>query len=415
MRSFTSIRSVFASRLSMSACYSASSRNFSSSLSADKLQVVKKIGKPTPLPALQDLVFGQSFSDHMLEIDWDIDNGWHTPIIKPLSPLNLHPAVSSLHYSLQCFEGMKAFIDPNGDIRTFRFDRNMARFKNSVRRLALPDFDETELLKLIDRLLDLDHSFIPNKDGYSIYLRPTMIATQPTLGVSAPKHAKLFVITCPVGPYYPSGFKPVKLWADTKSVRAWPGGSGDSKLGSNYAPTIFPQQKAAQEGWSQILWLYPTLNGVKHDYAMTEVGTMNFFMRWRNEQGVEQLVTPPLDTGIILPGVTRDSILNLARSIEKTSGVEVVERDILMRRDFLPAIEEGRVLEAFGAGTAAVVSPIDAIGFEDKVLSIPLDPKNPSAGIGPYAMTMLNNLWDIQYGRSQFKDWSKVVPKVLRK
>jgi len=178
----------------------------------------------------------------MLEVDWDSTSGWHAPTISPYRPFQLDPACSVFHYGLSAFEGMKAYKDSRGGVRLFRPDMNMARLSRSMARLALgPPLDSQGFLECIKRLTLTEASWIPPGDGYSLYIRPTVIGTQPTLGVGPSQHLKLFTITCPVGPYYPEGFKPVAIYAEQSAVRAWPGGMGDTKCGGNYAPTIAVQ------------------------------------------------------------------------------------------------------------------------------------------------------------------------------
>lgn len=343
------------------------------------------------------LVFGAVTSDHMLEIDWHSDNGWSKPVITPYHNLSLDPASSVFHYGLEAFEGMKAYKDANGKIRLFRPDLNMQRMTASMKKLSMPELDQEGFLKCIERLVKEEQSWIPEGEGFSLYLRPTVIATHPYLGVAQTKSIKLFCITCPVGPYYPEGFKPVRLLAESDAVRAWPGGIGDAKVGGNYAPTIRVQVSAASKGFSQVLWLF----GDKKE--VTEVGTMNFFAFWVNEKGKKELVTPPLD-GTILPGVTRQSILDLARTWKE---FDVSERKFTIH-DIVKASKENRLLEAFGAGTAAVVSPIKALSFEGEELKVPLDPKDPSAGAGPMAKRFWNELTSIQYGKVDHP-WSVII------
>ena len=182
------------------------------------------------MPAMQGLAFGRHFSDHMLEADWEPEGGWGAPRIKPFGDLTISPAAMSLHYAVECFEGMKAYKDANGQIRLFRPDCNVARLNDSLDRLHLPRVDEAAFVACVGELLKVDERWIPTGEGYSLYLRPTVIATDPYLGVGVANKVKLYVITCPVGPYYPTGFKPIKLLADDKNVRAWPGGCGASKV-----------------------------------------------------------------------------------------------------------------------------------------------------------------------------------------
>ncbi|KAK5580674.1 hypothetical protein RB653_000697 [Dictyostelium firmibasis] len=339
------------------------------------------------------LVFGKQFSDHMIEVPWTKEEGWGTPKISGYHNLSIPPSASVLHYALECFEGMKAYKDSNGKIRLFRPDQNMNRFLNSAKRICLPEFNKEAVVELIKKLCIMDKDWIPEGKGYSLYLRPTLIATQNSLGVGASNSALMFVIASPVGPYYPEGFKPVKLIADDQYVRAWAGGSGAFKLGSNYAPTIFPQLEAAKKGYSQVLWLL-------NDYV-TEVGTMNMFVYWKNAQGEKELITPPLGDGTILPGVTRDSILKLA---QKWGEFKITEKNFTMT-ELAKAIKEGRVLEAFGAGTAAIVSPIESISYKGENYNIPID---TSLGCGPLTKKISESIMSIQYGETD-SDWSVVI------
>src|SRR5579871_4857684 len=210
--------------------------------------------------------------DHMLTIEWTQSEGWLAPKITPYQNLSLDPATCVFHYAFECFEGMKAYRTKDGNVRIFRPDKNMERFNKSAARIALPTFEPTALTELIAKFAKLEERFIPDKRGYSLYLRPTMIGTQKTLGISPPGSALLYVIASPVGPYYPTGFKAVSLEATDYAVRAWPGGVGDKKLGANYAPCIVPQLQAAKKGLHQNLWLFGEQEFV------TEVGTMKMFV-----------------------------------------------------------------------------------------------------------------------------------------
>jgi branched-chain amino acid aminotransferase len=336
----------------------------------------------------------------MLEVDWTLEKGWTDPVIKPAQNLSLHPFVSGLHYGLQAFEGMKAYYGDDKKLRLFRPEMNMARLAKSMKTLAMPELsidDQKNFLSCIEALVKLDSKWIPKQRGFSLYLRPTVIGTHPLLGVNAAKSVKLYVVTSPAGPYYPEGFKPIALFADDTHVRAWPGGAGSSKLGGNYAPTIAVQREAAAKGYSQILWLFGP------DHNVTEAGTMNFFVVWRTRDGKTELVTAPLD-GTILPGVTRASILELAKS---WGNVSVVERPFTIA-EVIDAINEHRLMEAFGAGTAAVVSPVKMINFKGVDYKIPLDEKDASAGAGPIAARCWKELLDIQYGTVP-SNWAPVI------
>ena len=299
---------------------------------------------------------------------------------------------------MAAFEGMKAYRDAAGKVRLFRPDMNMKRLSSSMVRLAMPPLDEAGYLACIKRLVALERSWVPDGDGFSLYLRPTVIGTQPTLGVGPSRSIKLFTICCPVGPYYPEGFKPVSIYAERDAVRAWPGGVGDRKLGGNYAPTILIQKDAAARGYSQVLWL------VGKELQVTEVGTMNFFVMWTRRDGVRELVTAPLD-GTILPGVTRDSILALARGWGEFN----VREARFTMGELADALREGRVEEAFGAGTAAVVSPVKSLHFDGTNFEVPLGKGSGSnVGAGPLTQRFWKELLDIQYGRKEHA-WSVVI------
>ncbi|KAJ1976598.1 branched-chain-amino-acid transaminase bat2 [Dimargaris xerosporica] len=350
-----------------------------------------------PLVPNRELVFGKTFSDHMLTTEWTANHGWAAPEIKPYGPLQLEPCASVFHYAFECFEGMKAYKDRQGHIRLFRPDMNMARMNRSVERISLPMFNPEEYLECIKELLRVEKRWIPDEYGYSLYIRPTMIGTEPCLGVRASNTALLYTICCPVGPYYATGFKAISLYANIREVRAWPGGSGDSKIGANYGPSVKPAKEAEHLGCQQVLWL------IGKDHTVMEVGAMNLFIYWLNDQGQPELLTPALD-GTILPGVTRDSILQLAR---EWGGIQVTERSITMR-EIVQAAESQRLLEVFGAGTACIVSPVKRISYLGRDIHIPLDPKDPESQAGPLARRINETLLGIQYGDIPHK-WSVVV------
>lgn len=297
---------------------------------------------------------------------------------------------------LQCFEGMKAYKSLNGDgtVRLFRPDKNMKRLRDSMDRLHMPgfDFDGSELIECIKELVRTDAGWIPEGEGYSLYIRPTVIATHRYLGLAAPDSLLLYVICSPVGPYYRSGFEPVRLTADTPYVRAWPGGTGANKVGGNYAATMKAQWQAAQSNYGQVLWLF--------NDEVTEVGAMNVFFVFQTADGTtKELVTPPLDRGDILPGVTRDSILELARGWD--DGTVVSERFPTMT-EIQKAADEGTLLEAFGAGTAAVVTPIESIQYRGRDIPIP--------ATGTVTKRVWNEITGIQYGTIEGPEgWSVKV------
>ncbi|KAL5332633.1 aminotransferase [Aspergillus crustosus] len=369
----------------------------SAPLDASKLTITKT-NAPKKLTPAKDLVFGKAFTDHMFTAEWTAADGWHAPQIVPYQKLQLDPSACVFHYAFECFEGMKAYRDNNGQIRLFRPDKNMGRLNKSSARIALPKFDGEALTKMIGELVKLDNRFIPDARGYSLYLRPTMIGTQSTLGVGPPGSALLFVIASPVGPYYPTGFKAISLEATDYAVRAWPGGVGDKKLGANYAPCIVPQLEAASRGFQQNLWLFG-----EEEYV-TEVGTMNLFIALKDKKtGNKELVTAPLD-GTILEGVTRDSVLALARERLVPEGWTISERSIRMA-DVAEAAEEGRLLEVFGSGTAAIVSPVRTISYRGKLVNCGLK-ENEEAG--EIALQMKNWIEGIQYG-DETHPWSHIL------
>ncbi|OBT40894.1 branched-chain amino acid aminotransferase [Pseudogymnoascus sp. WSF 3629] len=363
-------------------------------MDASKLTITKTT-TPKELIAPKDLVFGHTFTDHMLTCEWTAEKGWHAPKIAPYQNLSLDPSSCVFHYAFECFEGMKAYKNDAGEIRLFRPEKNMARFNTSSARIALPTFDPEVLTGLIAKLVKLDERFIPNQKGYSLYLRPTMIGTQATLGVGPPGSALMFVIASPVGPYYPTGFKAISLEATDYAVRAWPGGVGDKKLGANYAPCIVPQLEAAKRGFHQNLWLFG-----EEEYV-TEVGTMNMWVAMKNkETGQKELITAPID-GTILEGITRDSILSLAKEKLVPEGWKVVERQYTMF-ELDDAAKEGRLLEAFGSGTAAVVSPVRNISWKGKIVDCGLKPDQEA---GEIAQSMKEWIERRQYGEEEH-EWS---------
>lgn len=279
----------------------------------------------------------------------------------------------------------KALDDPDS-LMLFRPQKNMDRLTGSMERLSMPgaDFDNDELVKCIEELIKVDQKWIPYGEGYSLYIRPTVVATHRFLGLAAPKDLLLFVITSPVGPYYKTGFQPIRLTCDTPFIRAWPGGTGNSKVGGNYGPTMKAQADASARGYSQVLWLFGD------DELVTEVGAMNvFFLLENKETKRPELVTPPLTTGDILPGVTRDSIIELTKAWGE---FDVSERAPSIH-EIKEAATEGRLMEAFGAGTAAVVTPISCIEYKGQDIDVP--------ATGPLTKRIWDEITGIQYGKLQ--------------
>uniref|UniRef100_A0A8C5G3W4 Branched-chain-amino-acid aminotransferase n=1 Tax=Gouania willdenowi TaxID=441366 RepID=A0A8C5G3W4_GOUWI len=285
--------------------------------------------------------FGTVFTDHMLVIEWSLNEGWKAPLIKPFGDLSLHPACSSLHYDI-------VFFVFNKIIKSSSF----MLFCLSAKRACLPAFDKSELLECIRRLIELDQDWVPHSDSASLYVRPTFISTEPSLGVKKPSQALLYVLLCQAGSYFNTNTETLSLWADPKNIRAWRGGTGDCKIGGNYGCSLFALYEAMNYGCQQVLWLYGD------DNQITEGGTMNIFLHWINEDGDEELATPPLD-GLILPGVTRQSILELTTGWGE---FKVTERYLTMSQ-LCSALEQQRVKEMFGSGTAVTVCPIGRIVY----------------------------------------------------
>jgi len=351
-----------------------------------------------PKPPADDLGFGKHFSDHMLKVKWTSNGGWEAPRIGPLEPFQMHPAAKVLHYAQELFEGMKAYRGHDGKVRMFRPLHNMVRLNGSAERACLPTFDGQEFVNCMRRLIQIDQDWIPHAEASSLYIRPTMIGTEPTLGVGAANEVELFVILSPVGPYFAGGLKPVNLLADPRYVRAWQGGCGYVKMGSNYAPTLWTQKMAEQEGCQQCLWL------VGDDHEITEVGAMNIFILMKDGKGGMELVTPPLDSGCILPGVTRRSILELAKEWNE---FKVSERKITMG-ELMQAKSEDRLVEMFGCGTAAIVCPVGNIKYNGVDVPIPVNDQDNAI-----SKRLRSTMSDIYYGRithpwaPEIEDWAE--------
>ncbi|KAI6159539.1 aminotransferase [Pisolithus thermaeus] len=370
------------------------------------LLTITRTAAPKELPPSSKLLFGRNFSDHMLKIRWTEASGWDAPSIEPYAPLSILPSATVLHYAQAIFEGMKAYRNPNGTITMFRPNKNMERMNISAQRLALPTFNGDALIECMRQLIALERHWVPKEQGHSLYIRPALIGTNGTLGVQPPNEALLFVICSPAGPYYPQGFKPVPLHGTTEYIRAAPGGTGAYKLAANYAPGVIAQKMAAKAGYAQNLWLH----GPEH--YLTEVGTMNLFVALKEEDGVIELVTPPLD-GMILPGVIRDSVLTLSRNHvsgkKRLAGLpeklKVSERPITMG-EVKAAAECGRLVELFGTGTACNIVSVDKIGYLGSDVVIPTG----EDGMGPLSKSLWTELTAIQTGRIE-SEWNFVVTK----
>jgi branched-chain amino acid aminotransferase len=333
--------------------------------------------KPKPKDA--DLGFGQIFTDHMFLADFQEEKGWYDPRIEPYGPLSLDPATAVLHYAQAIFDGLKAFRGVDGKIRLFRPQKHVERMNNSARRLCIPPIDPDLALQSLVRLVDVDRDWVPSTVGTSLYIRPTVIASEPFLGVRPAKSYIYFVILSPVGAYYPEGMAPVKILVVDKYVRAVDGGMGSAKTSGNYAASLYASDEAKHEGFTQVLWL----DGVHRKY-LDEVGTMNIMVKLGDE-----VVTPPLEAGTILAGITRDSILTLLRDW----GIKTSERAISID-EVLAASKAGTLAEMWGTGTAAVVSPVGVLGYKGERITI------NGGETGPLTRKLYDSIVGIQYGES---------------
>lgn len=341
-----------------------------------------------PIPDLNGVSFGSIFTDNMFRAEC-LNGEWTSLKIIPFENISLPPQASIFHYGISIFEGLKAFRDSKGKIRLFRPEVNCQRFASSARRMQLPVPDPEELLSCLKTFIKVEERWVPKERGFSLYIRPAMFGTTASLGVKSCRDAILFVILSPVGPYYPTGFAPVTLYACSHFCRAWIGGTGAFKVGGNYGLTVMPGEEAHERGAQQILWLFGK------DEEITEVGSMNFMGIWVNKEGKKELITAGLEEGLILPGVTRSSILELARNETDL----VVTEGKWTIKELIEAVKEGRVIELFGTGTAAVISPVNRILYREDEFEIPLNKNDPTAKIGEYALTFLSKLQDIQYGQ----------------
>ncbi|MGI6004253.1 MAG: branched-chain amino acid aminotransferase [Christensenellales bacterium] len=323
------------------------------------------------------LGFGQHFTDYMFVMRYDKDKGWHTPTIEPYAPIALDPACMTLHYGQAIFEGMKAYVGANGRIRMFRPEENMRRLNVSARRMSIPEVDEAFLLDSIKKLVLMESDWIPKSPGTSLYVRPFIFATEANVGVRASYSYLLMVILSPVGAYYASGLAPVKIYVEDQFVRAVRGGTGFTKAAANYAMSLFAGEEAKAQGYSQVLWL----DGVERRYV-EEVGAMNIFFRFNDE-----LVTPSLEGGSILSGITRKSVIELARHM----GVTVNERRLSID-EVHERHQKGELLEVFGSGTAAVISPVGELKKGEHVMVI------NDGKIGELSQKLYDTLTGIQLG-----------------
>ena len=323
------------------------------------------------------LGFGRIFTDHMFIMDYSDDKGWYNGRIVPFAPISVHPASTVLHYGAEIFEGMKAYRTEDNEIRLFRPLENIRRLNNSAERLCLPQLDEDGCLEILKAIVEVDKDWVPHSEGTSLYLRPYMFGNDPHLGVHAVHNATFVVICSPVGAYYAEGINPVKIAIESEDVRAVRGGTGYAKCGGNYAASLRAGKRAEEKGYTQVLWL----DGVERKY-IEEVGSMNVMFKVNGK-----IITPAL-TGSVLPGITRKSCVELL----KEWGYTVEERPFSVDELF-EAAEKGTLEEAWGTGTAAVVSPIGKLFYKDKEYTVS-DNK-----IGALTQKLYDNLTGIQWGR----------------
>ncbi|WP_419659929.1 IlvE1: branched-chain amino acid aminotransferase [Desulfosarcina variabilis str. Montpellier] len=322
------------------------------------------------------LGFGTIFTDHMFNMDYSVEKGWHNPRIEPYAPLTMDPSTMVLHYGQGVFEGMKAYRNQQGGIQLFRPQENFKRINASNRKLCIPEIDEAFCLDALKQLLNVEKDWVPSEPGTSLYIRPTIIATDPFLGVRASHTYRFFIILSPVGAYYAEGFNPVKIMVSKDHVRAVRGGVGDTKTMGNYAASLLAGEQAHKAGYTQVLWL----DAVELKYV-EEVGSMNIFFVIDDE-----IITPML-SGSILPGITRDSVLALGKSW----GLKVSERKISIDA-VIDAHQSGHLKEIFGSGTAAVISPVGELKYGDTVITV------GDGKVGPLAHKFFQAIQDIQYG-----------------
>ncbi|QWT25094.1 branched-chain amino acid aminotransferase [Subtercola sp. PAMC28395] len=326
---------------------------------------------------LADPGFGKHFTDHMVSIEWTIDDGWHNAEVMPYGPISLDPAASVLHYAQEIFEGLKAYRHADGSIHTFRPEANAARLQRSAGRLALPQLSTTDFVESLKQLIAVDGSWVPDAPETSLYLRPFMFATESFLGVRAARKVGFYVIASPAGTYFTGGVAPVNIWLSTEFNRAGRGGMGAAKTGGNYASSLLPQELAYEKGCAQVLFL-----DSQEGKYLEELGGMNLFLVYKDGT----LVTPASSS--ILEGITRDSIMQLAR--DRGHNVEIRQVEI---EEWKAGSASGDIVEVFACGTAAVIAPVAQLLGEDFALG------TAGAPAGELTMSLRQELTDIQYGR----------------
>lgn len=342
---------------------------------------------PKQKPDPDSLRFGTVFTDHMFVMDYDPEKGWHDGKIVPYGPLALDPATVVFHYGQEMFEGLKAYKTKEGKVQLFRPDMNAKRTNNTNKRMCIPQIDEQMYIDAIKELVAVDKDWIPQKPDTALYIRPFIIGTDKFLGVAASNTYKFIIILSPVGPYYESGLAPTRIYVENEFVRSAPGGTGYAKIGGNYAAAMIAEQKAHDMGYDQVLWL-----DAKEGKYVEEIGTSNAFFKIDGE-----LYTAPLE-GTILPGITRDSMI----TVMKDWGYKVNEVRFTIE-DVFKAAEEGRLEEVFATGTAAVISPVGELYWNDRHIVI------NNNEIGELSQKLYDELYGIQTGeKADTRGW--IVP-----
>ena len=340
---------------------------------------ITKTPTPKEKPDAATLGFGRIFTDHMFMMDYEPDKGWYDARIIPFGPIVLHPAATVLHYGSEIFEGLKAYRRADGQVQLFRPMDNIRRMNDSAERLSLPQIPEETALEVLLTFVRHEQDWTPSAPGTSLYIRPFLFGNDETLGVHTVHHATFVIIASPVGSYYKEGINPVSIMIEDADVRAVRGGTGYAKCGGNYAASCRAGERAEEKGYSQVLWL----DGVERKY-IEEVGSMNVMFKVAGE-----IITPKL-TGAILPGVTRRSCIALL----KEKGYTVSER-LFSVEELQQALSDGTLEEAWGCGTAAVVSPIGRLAYKDKEYTV-------SGGkIGPVTQYLYDTLTGIQWGKQE--------------
>ncbi|KOS67548.1 branched-chain amino acid aminotransferase [Lysinibacillus contaminans] len=339
-------------------------------------------------PDIHTLGFGQVFTDHMFVMDYTEGEGWHSARIMPYQPITLDPSAMVFHYGQTVFEGMKAYVTATNEVLLFRPERNFQRLNHSNDRMCIPTINEAHALVALKELVQLDREWIPTAPGTSLYIRPFIIATEPYLGVAASKNYQFIIIMSPVGSYYKEGLNPVKILVEKQYVRAAKGGTGEAKTGGNYASSLKAAELASKEGYAQTLWL----DSIENKY-IEEVGSMNIFFKINGT-----VITPALN-GSILPGITRDSILHMLHS----QNIPVEERRISVD-EVVEAYENGTLEEAFGTGTAAVISPIGEFKYGEQQILV------NNNEIGLLTQSLYDKLTGIQNGTIEDTfDWTVII------